>query len=190
MKGKGKGAVMSDIQMTKPLGRRDFLYVATGALAVVGGGLALWPLVDNMNPSADVLALSMIEVDLAPIEIGQRVTVKWRGRPVFIVRRTAREIAASRAQDGDLSLIDPATDASRVQRPEWLIVIGVCTHLGCIPLGQKPTAPRGEYGGWFCPCHGSEYDTAGRVRRGPAPLNLWLPPYKFLADDKVKIGQA
>jgi len=168
--------------------RRDFLYIATGAFAAVGAGLSIWPLIDNMNPSEDVLALSSIEVDLTPFEIGQRVTVKWRGRPVFVCRRTAQEIALARADDTNPKLIDPATDAERVQRAEWLIVIGICTHLGCVPLGQRPSDPRSEYGGWFCPCHGSKYDTAGRVRHGPAPKNLYLPPYNFLTDTKIKVG--
>lgn len=168
--------------------RRDFLYVTAGAMAAVGTAAALWPLVDSMNPSADVFALSSIEVDLAPIEPGQRITVKWRGRPVFIDHRTTAEIAAAEADDNDPRLIDPATDASRVQRKEWLIVIGVCTHLGCIPLGQKPADPHGRFGGWFCPCHGSVYDTSGRVRRGPAPRNLDLPSYEFLEDLRVRIG--
>ena len=168
--------------------RRDFLYIATGAFAAVGAGLSIWPLIDNMNPSADVLALASIEVDLSPIEIGQRVTVKWRGKPVFIVHRTAAEIALARADDTNPKLIDPATDSERIQKDEWLIVIGICTHLGCVPLGQRPGDPRSEYGGWFCPCHGSKYDTAGRVRKGPAPRNLDLPPYAFLTDSKVKVG--
>lgn len=168
--------------------RRDFLYLAAGAMGTVGAGAALWPLIDSLNPSADVLALSSIEVDLTPIEPGQRITVKWRGRPVFIGHRSAAEIAMAEADDHDPRLIDPATDAARVQRKEWLIVIGVCTHLGCVPLGQKPADPHGKYGGWFCPCHGSIYDTAGRVRRGPAPRNLDLPPYTFLEDARVRIG--
>ncbi len=168
--------------------RRDFLFIATGAFAAAGAGMSIWPLIDNMNPSADVLALSSTEVDLAPIELGQRVTVTWRGKPVFIVRRTPEEISRSRMDDANPNLIDPATDAQRVQRQEWLIVIGICTHLGCVPLGQRPGDPRSEYGGWFCPCHGSKYDTAGRVRRGPAPRNLDLPPYVFLENSKLKIG--
>lgn len=168
--------------------RRDFLYVATGAMAAVGTAMALWPFIDSMNPAADVLALSLIEVDLASIEIGQRITVKWRGQPVFIVRRRADEIARARVDDDNPNLIDPATDAERVQRSEWLIVVGVCTHLGCVPLGQKSSDPHGKYGGWFCPCHGSVYDTSGRVRRGPAPRNLDLPSYAFLDDMRVRIG--
>lgn len=168
--------------------RRDFLYIATGAVATVGALAAIWPLIDSMNPGADVLALSSTEIDLSPIEVGQRITVTWRGRPVFVDHRTSREIARAEADDHNPDLIDPATDESRVKRKDWLIVIGVCTHLGCVPLGQKATDPRGPYGGWWCPCHGSVYDTAGRVRRGPAPQNLYLPPYKFLDDRRVRIG--
>lgn len=168
--------------------RRDFLYVAAGAMGAVGTAAALWPLIDSMNPSADVLALSSTEVDLAPIELGQRITVKWRGQPVFIVHRTEQSIARGRADDHNPELIDPATDAQRVERPEWLIVVGVCTHLGCIPLGQRPGDPHGQYDGWFCPCHGSVYDLSGRVRRGPAPKNLGIPPYRFVENGKVRIG--
>lgn len=186
---------MSSLAQTKsaaggvpPVRRRDFLYVATGAAAAVGAALATWPIIDSMNPSADVLALSTIEIDLTRIKTGQRITVKWRGRPVFISRRTNEEIVRARADDGSPALIDPATDAGRVQRPEWLIVVGVCTHLGCVPLGQAPGDPHGAYEGWFCPCHGSVYDTSGRVRRGPAPRNLDVPPYAFLGSTRVRIG--
>ena len=168
--------------------RRDLLAVAGGAFAAIGAAAAMWPFIDSMNPSAAVRALASITIDLAPIKVGQRITVKWQGRPVFIVRRTAEEIERSRADDHNPNLIDPATDAERVQKPEWLIVVGVCTHLGCIPLGQKFNDPHGKYGGWFCPCHGSVYDTSGRVRRGPAPTNLVVPPYDFLEKDMVRIG--
>ncbi len=168
--------------------RRDFLYVATGAMAAVGAAASLWPLIDSMNPSADLRATATTEVDLAPIQPGQRITVVWRGKPIFIDRRTPEQIARARADDNNPDLIDPATDASRVKNPEWLIVIGICTHLGCIPLGQKPGDPVGQWGGWFCPCHGSEYDTSGRVRKGPAPRNLDVPPYTFTKPDKVLIG--
>jgi ubiquinol-cytochrome c reductase iron-sulfur subunit len=140
-----------------------------------------------MNPAADVLALSSIEVDIAPIAVGQRITVKWRSQPVFISHRTAEEIAAAGKVDVS-ELRDPQTDASRVKKPEWLIMVGICTHLGCVPLGQKQGDPRGEWGGWFCPCHGSQYDTSGRIRKGPAPLNLLVPEYAFLTDKSVKIG--
>lgn len=167
--------------------RRDFLMLATAAFGAVGVGAAVWPLIDSMNPAADVLAVSTTEVNLEPIEEGQRITVTWRGSPVFISRRTRKEIEAARA--AKLSdLIDPETDEARVKKAEWLVVVGVCTHLGCIPLGQKPTDPHGEYGGWFCPCHGSHYDTSGRIRKGPAPKNLVVPVYTFATDKTVRIG--
>ncbi len=167
--------------------RRDFLYVATGTAAAVGAALAVWPLIDQMNPAEDVLALASTEVDLSPIEVGQSITVVWRGRPVFVRRRTAGEIsAAAEAVVSDLP--DPQADGDRVQQAEWLVLVGVCTHLGCIPLGQKSTDPRGDWGGWFCPCHGSHYDTSGRVRKGPAPENLAVPPYEFVTETTIKIG--
>jgi ubiquinol-cytochrome c reductase iron-sulfur subunit len=153
----------------------------------VGTALAAWPFVDTMNPSADVLALSSIELDLSPIEVGQSITVLWRKQPVFVRRRTAEEIAAARADD-DAKLPDPEPDAERAPNPEWLILVGVCTHLGCVPLGQKETDPKGDWGGWFCPCHGSHYDTSGRIRKGPAPENLVVPKYEFLDDSIVRIG--
>jgi ubiquinol-cytochrome c reductase iron-sulfur subunit len=167
--------------------RRDFLMVATGAMAAVGGIATAWPFINNLNPAADTLALSSIEVDVKAIAVGQAITVKWRGKPVFIRHRTPEEI--KEAEDVNVAeLRDPQTDAQRVQKTEWLIVVGVCTHLGCIPLGTAPTDPRGQFGGWFCPCHGSQYDTSGRIRLGPAPLNLAVPPYKFLAATSVRIG--
>ncbi len=167
--------------------RRDFLYIATGAVAVVGAAAAVWPLIDSMNPSAEVLALSSTEVDLSPVAVGQSITVVWRGKPIFIRHRTEKEIEEARAVDVS-TLRDPQTDAERVQKPEWLVAIGICTHLGCIPLGQKPGDPRGDYDGWFCPCHGSHYDSAARIRKGPAPKNLYLPPYRFVEDTLIKIG--
>lgn len=167
--------------------RRDFLYVSTAAFAAVGAGFAAWPFIDSLNPAADVLALSTIEVDLKPIEPGQRITVSWQNRPIFIDHRTPEQIAAAQADDG-ADLIDPEPDEARVQRPEWLILIGICTHLGCVPLGQKAGDPRGRWGGWFCPCHGSQYDESGRVRRGPAPRNLAMPRYVFLDDTRIRIG--
>jgi ubiquinol-cytochrome c reductase iron-sulfur subunit len=167
--------------------RRDFLYLLTGATVAVGTAALIWPLIDSMNPSADVLALGSIEVDLAGIEQGMRITAKWRGKPVFIDHRPPKEIEAARAVDVN-SLRDPQTDAQRVIKPEWLVVIGICTHLGCVPLGQGAGDPRGQFGGWFCPCHGSVYDTSGRIRQGPAPLNLVVPPYKFTSDNVVQIG--
>jgi ubiquinol-cytochrome c reductase iron-sulfur subunit len=167
--------------------RRDFLYLATAAMGVVGAGAAVWPLLNSLNPAADVLALSSTEVDISQIEVGQRVTVVWRGNPVFIDHRTPKEI--KEAEDVPLDeLPDPQRDSDRVQKPEWLIVVGVCTHLGCIPLGQRVGQSRGDWGGWFCPCHGSQYDTSGRIRKGPAPLNLLVPPYKFLDETHVRIG--
>lgn len=167
--------------------RRDFLMMAAGGMAVVGVGAAVWPLIDSLNPAADALAVSSTEVDIGPIEVGQAITVMWRGSPVFIRHRTAKEI--EEAQDVVVEdLRDPATDESRVQKPEWLVMVGVCTHLGCIPLGQKPTDKKGDYDGWFCPCHGSHYDSSGRIRKGPAPYNLPVPPYEFVSDTLVKIG--
>jgi ubiquinol-cytochrome c reductase iron-sulfur subunit len=169
--------------------KRDFLKLVAAAGTAVGVGAIVWPLVDSMNPSADVLALSSTTVDLAPIVTGQAITVVWRGKPVFVRRRTADEIKA--AQSVDLAkLTDKAADSARVKagREEWLVVVGICTHLGCVPIGNKPSEARGEYGGWFCPCHGSLYDTSGRVRQGPAPTNLPIPPYAFEGDTKIKIG--
>jgi ubiquinol-cytochrome c reductase iron-sulfur subunit len=167
--------------------RRDFLYLLTGATTAVGVAALCWPLVDNMNPSADVLALGSIEVDLSGVEEGMRVTAKWRGKPVFIDHRTPAEIEEARAVDV-ASLRDPQPDEARTIKPEWLVVIGICTHLGCVPLGQGPNDTRGQYGGWFCPCHGSVYDTSGRIRQGPAPVNLAVPPYEFTGDDVLTIG--
>lgn len=167
--------------------RRDFLYVATGSVGVVGLAGSIWPLIDSLNPSADVKATSSVEIDLANIERGQRVTVKWRGQPIFIDYRTDAQIARSRADD-NADLIDPQLDQDRVQKAEWLIVVGICTHLGCVPLGQNPADPIGNWGGWFCACHGSQYDTSGRVRKGPAPKNLVVPPYTFLTETMVQIG--
>jgi len=162
--------------------RRDFLMVATGALGAVGAAGAVWPFIHQMNPSADVLALSSIEVDMGPVAEGQSIKVMWRGKPVFIRHRTKDEITKARADDKE-KLPDPQLDSARAQKPEWLVLVGVCTHLGCIPLGQQ-----GEYGGWFCPCHGSHYDTSGRIRKGPAPANLPVPPITYLSDTKIRIG--
>jgi ubiquinol-cytochrome c reductase iron-sulfur subunit len=176
--------------------RRDFLILTAGALGAVAAASAIWPFIDSLNPARDTLALSSTEVDIGPVQVGQRLTVAWRGKPVFIAHRTPEEIKA--AEEVDVSqLRDPQTDAVRVKKPEWLVVVGVCTHLGCIPLGQKTGDDRGPYGGWFCPCHGSIYDTSGRIRQGPAPLNLWLPGqvdkasqavYEFTTDTSIKIG--
>lgn len=167
--------------------RRDFLYLSTTAFTAVGLAAAMWPLIDSLNPAADVLGLSTAEFDLAPIEPGQRITYKWRKQPLFVIRRTPGLIARAKADD-DADLIDPEPDGARVQREEWLIVVGVCTHLGCIPLGQRERDERGRFGGWFCACHGSLYDVSGRVRRGPAPKNLVVPPYTFLDGDRVRVG--
>jgi ubiquinol-cytochrome c reductase iron-sulfur subunit len=172
---------------TQPAGtteptRRDFIVVAAGAFAAVGAAAAVWPFIHQMNPSADVLALSSTEVDLSQIAAGQSVTILWRGKPVFVRHRTEAEIAQAQ-KDDTASLPDPAKDVDRVKKPEWLVMMGVCTHLGCVPLGQQ-----GEYGGWFCPCHGSHYDTSGRIRKGPAPANLPIPEYAFLNDTRIRIG--
>jgi ubiquinol-cytochrome c reductase iron-sulfur subunit len=172
---------------TKEPGRRDFLIVASAAFATLGTAAAIWPFIDSFNPSADVLAKASTEIDLTAVAEGQSVTVLWQGKPVFVRRRTQAEIARARADDS-APLPDPQTDAERAQKPEWLIMVGICTHLGCIPLGQRPADPRGEWGGWFCPCHGSHYDTSGRIRKGPAPRNLEIPPHHYLSDTRVLIG--
>ncbi len=167
--------------------RRDFLLIATSVVGAAGVGLAAWPLVDSWNPAADVLSVSTTDVDLAPIKVGQRITVVWQGKPVFITQRSKIQIdAARKAKMSDLP--DPEADEKRVQKAEWLIVVGVCTHLGCIPLGQKRGQPLGDYGGWFCPCHGSHYDTSGRIRKGPAPRNLPIPKHVFATDTTILIG--
>ena len=167
--------------------RRDFLLYATSTVGAVGTAIAAWPFIHQMNPAADTLALSSTEVDLEPIEEGMSITVVWRGKPVFIRHRTADEIKTAQADD-KAQLPHPEKDAERVKKPEWLIMVGVCTHLGCIPLGNKQGEAKGDYNGWFCPCHGSHYDTSGRIRKGPAPLNLPVPEYDFLSDTRVKIG--
>ena len=175
--------------------RRDFLVLAGGAMGAVGAASAAWPLIHSMNPAADTLALSTTEVDVGALQPGQSMTTKWQGKPVFIRRRTPQEIEEARAAvTADLK--DPQTDEARVANskfngkdmPEYLVMIGVCTHLGCVPLGQKPTDPHGEFDGWFCPCHGSQYDSSGRIRKGPAPKNLPVPPYQFVEATKIKIG--
>ena len=162
--------------------RRDFLFTASYALGAVGVGAAVWPLIDQMNPDASVKALATTEVNISKIGLGKTITVLWRGKPVFIRRRTQEEI--SKAQNVNLSeLKDPQKDEDRVKKSEWLIMTGICTHLGCIPLGEK-----GDFGGWFCPCHGSHYDTSGRIRKGPAPTNLEIPKYEFVDNNTIKIG--
>jgi ubiquinol-cytochrome c reductase iron-sulfur subunit len=164
--------------------RRDFIVLTAGSMAAVGGACSIIPLIDSLNPAADTLAASSIEVDLSNITPGQTITVKWRGKPIFIRHRTPDEI--KEAEDVPISeLKDPASDESRVKvgHAQWLVMIGICTHLGCVPINGQ-----GDYDGWFCPCHGSHYDGAGRVRKGPAPHNLELPPYSFITDTKIKIG--
>ena len=167
--------------------RRDFLYLSSISIGGLGVAAFIWPFLKSMNPAEDTLALGSTEVDLSDISIGQSITVKWRGRPVFIRRRTQEEIVEANSVDV-ASLKDPMEDKDRVQQEEWLVLEGVCTHLGCVPLGQKMTDIKGEYNGWFCPCHGSHYDTSGRVRKGPAPDNLPIPPYEFISDTKIIIG--
>ncbi len=176
--------------------RRDFLYYATAGVGTVATGAAVWPLVNQMNPSADVKALSSIRVDISEVEPGTQITVKWLGKPVFIRRRTVEEIEAARSVALD-DLMDasaenankPGADASDENRAmdengEWLVMMGVCTHLGCVPLGDGA----GDFEGWFCPCHGSHYDTSGRIRKGPAPTNLWVPVAQFVDDSTIQLG--
>ena len=170
---------MSDQKKTK---RRDFIFTASYALGAVGVGAAVWPLIDQMNPDASVKALSSTEVNVSEVQPGQSITVLWRSKPVFIKRRTEEEIAKARQVDLK-ELKDPEKDEDRAKNPEWLVMVGICTHLGCVPLGNK-----GEYGGWFCPCHGSHYDTSGRIRKGPAPTNLEVPKYEFVDSNTIKIG--
>ena len=167
--------------------RRDFLLVSTYAMGAVGAGSFVWPLIDQMNPAADTLALASTEVDLEPLEEGQAITVKWRGKPVFIRHRTQKEIEASKKEKIE-DLRHPEKDEDRVINEKYIVLVGVCTHLGCVPLGQKTGDVKGEYGGWFCPCHGSHYDHSGRIRKGPAPVNLEVPNYKFLSDKLIRIG--
>jgi len=176
---------MSDTAENK--GRRDFIVVATNTMMGVGAAAVAYPLINQMNPAADTLALASIEVDVSQIAEGQAITVKWRGKPVFIRHRTKEEIATADAANLD-DMRDPQSDADRVQKPEMLVIQGICTHLGCVPLGQKIGEVKGDFNGWFCPCHGSHYDTSGRIRKGPAPTNLEVPPYAFISDNVIKIG--
>ena len=166
----------------KKVKRREFIFTATYAVGAVGVGATIWPLIDQMNPDASVKALASTEVDISNVEKGQSITVLWRGKPVFIRRRTDEEIAKAREVNLD-ELKHPEKDEDRAKDPEWLVMLGVCTHLGCVPLGDK-----GEYGGWFCPCHGSHYDTSGRIRKGPAPTNMEVPKYEFVNSNTIKIG--
>ena len=159
--------------------RREFLFTASYAVGAVGVGAVIWPLVDQMNPDASVKALASTEVDVSSVEPGKAITVLWRGKPVFIKRRTPEEIAEARAVKMD-DLKDPQKDEDRAKDPEWLVMLGVCTHLGCVPLNDK-----GDYNGWFCPCHGSHYDTSGRIRKGPAPTNMEVPKYEFLNSNTI-----
>ena len=181
--------------------RRDFLYIATGSVAAVGAALAVWPFINQMNPDASVLAMASVEVDLAPIAEGQEITIKWRGNPVFVRHRLPAEIEAAKAvpvaelpdplaRNANVPESDPATDVNRVVggKEQFLVMMGVCTHLGCVPLGAGEGENRGEYGGYFCPCHGSHYDTAARIRKGPAPKNLQVPTYAFTTDTTIVIG--
>ena len=165
--------------------RRDFLYIATSAVGAVGAAAVTWPMISQMNPDASTIAAGApIEVDLAPVAEGQVIKVFWRGKPIFINHRTKKEIEEARKVNVS-SLPDPEPDQKRVKegKEQWLVLIGICTHLGCIPLAHQ-----GAFDGYFCPCHGSVYDTSGRIRSGPAPTNLPLPPYEFLADTKIRIG--
>ena len=166
----------------KKVKRREFIFTATYAVGAVGVGATIWPLIDQMNPDASVKALASTEVYISNVEKGQSITVLWRGKPVFIRRRTDDEIAKARDVNLD-ELKHPEKDEDRAKDPEWLVMLGVCTHLGCVPLGDK-----GEYGGWFCPCHGSHYDTSGRIRKGPAPTNMEVPKYEFVNSNTIKIG--
>ena len=179
--------------------RRDFLYIATGAAGAVGTAFAAWPFVDQMNPTSAVLALASIEADISSIQLGQQVVFKWRGHPLFVRRRTPKEIAEARAvavsylpdplaRNANLPDNASSTDANREIKSEWQVLVGGCTHLGCTPTVSTPGSPQGDYGGWLRHCHGSQYDTAGRIRKGPAPQNLAVPPYSFLSDTKIKVG--
>jgi len=193
----GFGGKVTDENAGVSAGRRDFLYVATGSVGAVAAAAAVWPLIDQMNPDASVRAVASIDVNVADITPGMQITVSWRGKPVFIRRRTAEEIEASRAVDlndlpdgearnGNLAADADAADRNRTldDAGEWLVMLGVCTHFGCVPVGDAA----GEYGGWFCPCHGSHYDAAGRIRKGPAPENLPVPVARFLSDNVIRLG--
>jgi ubiquinol-cytochrome c reductase iron-sulfur subunit len=186
---------LASIEASEPT-RRDFLYIATGAVAAIGAASVVWPFIDQMNPDASALALASTEVDISSVAEGQSITVKWRGKPVVVRHRTAKEIEEAKsvpvedlpdpiARNQNLAGDAPATDENRAAagKEQWLVMVNVCTHLGCVPLGQA-----GEYDGWFCPCHGSNYDTAGRIRKGPAPENLLVPEYAFISDTVIRVG--
>ena len=166
----------------KKIERREFLFTASYAVGAIGVGAVVWPLVDQMNPDASVKAMASTEVDISSLQPGKTITVLWRGKPVFIKRRTPEEITEAKAVKME-DLKDPQKDEDRTKKSEWLVMLGVCTHLGCVPLNDK-----GDYNGWFCPCHGSHYDTSGRIRKGPAPTNMAIPPYEFIDNNKIKIG--
>lgn len=182
-------------------GRRDFLIIAGNAFAAVGAAATLWPFIAQMNPDAGAQAFASVEIDLSPVKEGQAITAMWRGKPIFIRNRMPEEVKKAEAvpladlpdQSARNDLLPestPALDTNRVKsgKDNWLVLVGICTHLGCIPKGQSMGDTRGDFGGWFCPCHGSHYDTSGRVRKGPAPRNLEVPPYEFVSDTKIKIG--
>ena len=162
--------------------RRDFLFTATYTVGAVGIGATIWPFIDQMNPDSSVKALATTEVDISQIQPGKSITVLWRGKPVFIKRRTPTEISEAQSVSLD-DLKHPEKDIDRVKKAEWLVMMGICSHLGCVPLSDK-----GDYNGWFCPCHGSHYDTSGRIRKGPAPTNMEIPVYAFIDDNTIKIG--
>ncbi|MEM8936058.1 MAG: ubiquinol-cytochrome c reductase iron-sulfur subunit [Pseudomonadota bacterium] len=188
----------TDLNEEEPT-RRDFIHIMAGAVAAAGGAVTLWPLIHQMNPDASVLALATIDVDLGPVAEGQAIKVMWQGKPVFIRHRTAVEIQETEqlpmalvkdgaARNDNLPSGADATDENRRFDAKWMVVVGVCTHLGCIPLGTEQGENRGDYNGWFCPCHGSHYDLAGRIIKGPAPENLPIPPYEFMSETTIKIG--
>ena len=168
----------------KKTSRRDFLFTASYTVGIVGLGAVVWPMIDQMNPDKSVQALATTEVDISQIEPGKSITVLWRGKPVFLKRRTPDEIQQARSVNLS-ELKDPERDEERVKdgKDEWLVMLGVCTHLGCVPLADK-----GDYKGWFCPCHGSHYDVSGRIRKGPAPVNMEIPKYEFVDNNTIKIG--
>ncbi len=178
---------MSAHNTDEPTNRRDFLQLTAASLGVVGVACVAAPIINSLNPAKDTLALASTEVDISGIAVGAARTVMWRGKPVFIKHRTAEEIAEAKAVKLN-DLPDPEADEDRVQKDEWLVAVGICTHLGCVPQGQKPSDAHGDFDGWFCPCHGSHYDSSARIRKGPAPKNLAVPPYTFISDTVIKIG--